>query len=58
MVVDDKEGVTAKIEKAGGTFFMELPGDYPGVDAETKFKDPNGIVFDVSEHEWTLKRKA
>ena len=42
-----------KIEKAGGEFFMELP-EYPGVDAETKFKDVNGVVFDVSEHNWRL----
>ena len=57
MIVDDKEAARTKIEEAGGTFFMELPGGYPGVDAETKFKDPNGLVFDVSEHAWTLKRK-
>ena len=44
---------TRKIEKAGGEFFMELP-EYPGVDAETKFKDVNGVVFDVSEHNWRL----
>jgi hypothetical protein len=25
---------------------------YPGVDAEMKYKDTNGIVFDVSEHDW------
>lgn len=37
---------------------MELPGDYPGVDAESKYKDPNGIVFDISEHEWTLDRRG
>lgn len=30
---------------------MKLPR-YPGVDAEKKFKDPNGLVFDVSEHGW------
>ena len=30
---------------------MRLP-QYPGVDAEMKFKDLNGIVFDISEHDW------
>jgi hypothetical protein len=35
----------------GGEFFMQLP-NYPGVDAGKKFKDINGIVFDVSEHGW------
>ena len=58
MVVDDKEAAAERIEAGGGRFFMELPGDYPGVEAETKFKDPNGIVFDISEHDWTLKRKG
>lgn len=52
-VVKDKVATKRKIEKAGGEFFMELP-EYPGVDAETKFKDVNGVVFDVSEHNWRL----
>ena len=52
-VVEDKATTTRKIEEAGGEFFMELP-EYPGVDAETKFKDVNGVVFDVSEHNWRL----
>ncbi len=58
MVVADKEAAAAQIVSAGGTFFMELPGNYPGVEAETKFKDPDGVVFDVSEHMWTIERKG
>jgi predicted enzyme related to lactoylglutathione lyase len=50
-VVDDADETRARIEKAGGAFFMKLPA-YPGVDAETKYKDPNGVVFDISEHDW------
>jgi len=52
-VVDDKVATSEKIKESGGRFFMELP-EYPGVDAETKFKDVNGVVFDVSEHNWRL----
>lgn len=52
-VVDDKVATSEKIQESGGQFFMELP-EYPGVDAETKFKDVNGVVFDVSEHNWRL----
>ena len=52
-VVDDAAATARKIEQSGGRFFMQLPDNYPGVDAETKFKDPLGIVFDVSEHDWT-----
>jgi hypothetical protein len=54
-VVDDKAATREKIEASGGRFFLELP-NYPGVDAETKFKDVNGIVFDVSEHDWCQAR--
>ena len=50
-VVDDLEASHKKVEAEGGQFFMKLPS-FPGVDAESKFKDPNGIVFDMSEHDW------
>ena len=55
-VVDDATATGRKIEENGGGFFLKLPEGYPGVDAETKFKDPLGIVFDVSEHDWTQSR--
>ena len=54
--VDDLEATGEKIEAEGGSYFMKLPA-YPGVDVETKFKDPNGVVFDVAEHPWTITRK-
>jgi hypothetical protein len=50
-VVDDEKATSQKIKDHGGEFFMQLP-PYPGVDAEMKYKDINGIVFDVSEHDW------
>jgi hypothetical protein len=50
-VVEDETATESKIKQHGGEFFMQLPS-YPGVDAEKKFKDINGIVFDVSEHDW------
>ena len=50
-VVDNEDVTEREIKKHGGEFFMKLP-QYPGVDAEKKFKDPNGIVFDVAEHGW------
>lgn len=52
-VVEDKEHTARTIEANGGEFFLQLPDGYPGVDAETKYKDPHGIVFDISEHDWT-----
>jgi catechol 2,3-dioxygenase-like lactoylglutathione lyase family enzyme len=55
-IVDDKEATAERIEANGGKFFMELPGGYPGVDAETKYRDNHGIVFDISEHDWTQSK--
>ena len=50
-MVEDEKRTAERIEAYGGQFFMQLPS-YPGVDAEKKFKDINGVVFDVSEHDW------
>lgn len=50
-VVDDLEASKKQVESEGGKYFMTLPS-FPGVDAETKYKDPNGVVFDMSEHNW------
>jgi predicted enzyme related to lactoylglutathione lyase len=50
-VVDDLGASQKKVESEGEQFFMKLPS-FPGVDAESKFKDPNGVVFDMSEHDW------
>lgn len=55
-VVDDLEETQNRIEGEGGAFFMKLP-EYPGVDVESKFKDINGVVFDVAEHPWTITKK-
>ena len=52
-VVDDADATAKRIEDAGGAFFMQMPKGYPGVDAETKYKDNHGIVFDIAEHDWT-----
>jgi catechol 2,3-dioxygenase-like lactoylglutathione lyase family enzyme len=53
-VVDNKAKTASAIEQSGGEFFMQIPDTYPGVDAETKYKDINGVVFDISEHDWKL----
>jgi catechol 2,3-dioxygenase-like lactoylglutathione lyase family enzyme len=54
-IVDDYDKTKEMIEEEGGKFFLKLPS-LPGVDAENKFKDPNGVVFDVSEHDWRQAR--
>jgi catechol 2,3-dioxygenase-like lactoylglutathione lyase family enzyme len=50
-VSDDPAETRRRIEAQGGSFFFTLPAQ-PGVDAEDKFKDPHGVVFDLSGHDW------
>jgi catechol 2,3-dioxygenase-like lactoylglutathione lyase family enzyme len=50
---DDLEQQQKQIEKAGGAFFFDL-GDPDDDDFERKFKDPNGIIFDINWKGWTM----
>ena len=50
---DDLPKQQKKIEDAGGKFFFDL-GDPDDDDFERKFKDPNGIIFDVNWKGWTM----
>jgi len=49
--VDDVDAMRERIEAAGGTFYFDL-GDARKGNFERKFKDPDGIVFDISHHGW------
>jgi predicted enzyme related to lactoylglutathione lyase len=49
--VDDLAETQKKIEAMGGSFFFDL-GDARKGNFERKFKDPDGVVFDISEHGW------
>ncbi len=50
-IVDDVEATQRAIEAHGGRFFFSL-GDLSKKNAELKFKDPEGVVFDISKHGW------
>jgi len=50
-IVDDLEAMSKKIEDHGGRFHRELKGG-GGVDFERKFRDPDGVVFDISHKGW------
>jgi hypothetical protein len=50
-VVEDEKSTEKGSRISAVNSSRQLPS-YPGVDAEKKFKDINGIVFDVSEHDW------
>lgn len=52
---DDLPAQQKKIENAGGVFFFDL-GEPEDEGFERKFRDPNGIVFDINWKGWQLTR--
>jgi len=50
--VEDLAESQQRIEAAGGTFFFDLGKTPDDVNFERKFKDPDGIIFDISEKGW------
>ena len=55
--VDDLDAQRKRIEDHGGTFFMDLPHDKKSLYYEMKFRDLDGVVFDISEGGWVGARK-
>ena len=58
-VDDNLEGITKVIEENGGSYHMRLPDSDEGA-TEVKFRDPNGVVFDIVDsgyatRAWGLK---
>jgi predicted enzyme related to lactoylglutathione lyase len=49
--VDDLAETQKRIEANGGKFFFDL-GDERHGNFERKFKDPDGVIFDISKHGW------
>ena len=52
---DDLPAQQKKVEQAGGEFFFDL-GEPEDEGFERKFKDPNGIIFDLNWKGWQLTR--
>jgi catechol 2,3-dioxygenase-like lactoylglutathione lyase family enzyme len=50
--VDHVENRSERIKENGGSFFRELPLEKESVYHEMKFRDPNGIIFDISHNGW------
>jgi predicted enzyme related to lactoylglutathione lyase len=50
--VDDLTETQKRIEAAGGQFFFDLGNDAEKENFERKFKDPDGIIFDISKKGW------
>ena len=51
--VDNLQEGQAAIENAGGEFFFDL-GEEGEEGFERKFKDPNGIIFDINDTGWAM----
>jgi predicted enzyme related to lactoylglutathione lyase len=49
--VDDVGETQKRIEANGGKFFFDL-GDERHGNFERKFKDPDGVIFDISKDGW------
>ena len=52
-VVDDLGAAAKDIEAAGGEFFFDL-GKEGEEGFERKFRDPDGIIFDINTTSWPL----
>lgn len=52
MLVDDLDGTMSKLEELGAPCFMKQDTGASAQFFETKFRGPDGVVFDVSEHPW------
>ena len=51
--VEDLKDAQGDIEEAGGKFFFDL-GEEDEEGFERKFRDPNGIIFDINTKGWPL----
>jgi len=49
--VDDLAETQRRIESAGGKFYFDMGSEREG-NFEKKFKDPDGVMFDISKHGW------
>jgi predicted enzyme related to lactoylglutathione lyase len=50
--VDDLEAAKKRVEAAGGKFFFTLGKAKEEANFEVKYKDPDGVIFDISEKGW------
>jgi predicted enzyme related to lactoylglutathione lyase len=50
--VEDLDAARKRIEDAGGKFFFTLGDSKEQANFEMKFKDPDGVIFDISEKGW------
>ncbi len=54
--VDDAAEAKKAIEANGGRFFMDLPALKNTLYYEEKIRDPEGVIFDISQHGWVYEK--
>ena len=52
VLIDDLPAYIEKLEAMGAPCFMKPDASMADVFFETKFRGPDGVVFDCSEHPW------
>jgi hypothetical protein len=52
ILVDDIEAYEKKLEEMGAPCFMKPDPHTANSYFETKFRGPDGVVFDLSDHPW------
>jgi catechol 2,3-dioxygenase-like lactoylglutathione lyase family enzyme len=50
--VDDLEATRRRLQQHGAAFFMDVPEQRRTIYYEEKFRDPDGIIFDISHQGW------
>lgn len=50
--VDDANKARKQVEAAGAKYWMGEVSEMSNAFYEVKFRDPNGVVFDISAHGW------
>ena len=58
-LVDDLKDAEQQVEGAGAKYLMGRPeGDLPNTFYEEKYRDPNGVIFDISHLGWTRTERG
>ena len=52
MWVDDLDETAKKVVAAGGSYYMGRADNNPNTYYEVKYKDPDGVVFDLTHTGW------
>ncbi|MEV0583456.1 VOC family protein [Nonomuraea sp. NPDC050310] len=54
---EDLDEQAKAITDRGGVYFMDLPLEKDSLYYEAKYRDPDGIVFDITQNGWVGARK-